>query len=124
MKTPVSAKGAPAAIGPYSQAVKSNGFVFVSGVIGLDPVSGQLVSSSIEAETQQVMNNLMCVLDAAGVSAENVVKTTIYLKNIKDFPKVNEIYGGCFKSYPARATVEVSDLPAGASVEIEAIASE
>lgn len=124
MKKIISAKNAPAAIGPYSQAVKSNGFIFVSGVIGLDPASGKLAAGGIEAEARQVMENLSSVLNAAGVTFENVVKTTIYLKDIRDFPKVNAIYGGYFKTYPARATVEVSNLPAGADIEIDAVAAE
>lgn len=119
----INTKKAPEAIGSYSQAVEANGFVFCSGQIGLDPKSGQLVEG-IEKQTRRVMDNLSGVLSAAGADLSKVVKTTIYLKNIADFPIVNSIYGEYFSKHkPARATVEVSNLPKGALIEIEAIAS-
>lgn len=119
----VHTKKAPEAIGPYSQAIVANGLVFCSGQIGLDPKTGQLVEG-IEKQTRRVMDNLSAVLRAAGADLPHVVKTTIYLKNVADFPTVNSIYGEYFTSHkPARATVEVSNLPKGALIEIEAIAA-
>ena len=113
---------APAAIGPYSQGVKSNGFVFASGQLGIDPATGKL-ADGVEAQTRQALSNLSAVLEAAGASLESVVKTTIFLANISDFPVVNGVYGEFFgESLPARATVQVAALPLGALVEIEAIA--
>ena len=104
---------APAAIGPYSQAVEANGFIFCSGQVGIDPAI-KTISGNIETQTQQVMENLSEVLKAAGSDLDHVVKTTIYLTNITDFTKVNEIYGQYFTNHkPARATVEVSKLPKG-----------
>lgn len=115
---------APAAIGPYSQAVKAGGFLFCSGQIPLDPVSGEMVSGTIEEETERVMKNLQGVLEAAGTSFDHVVKTTIYLTDMADFPAVNQVYGACFSAVkPARATVAVVSLPRSARVEIEAVAS-
>lgn len=113
---------APAAIGPYSQAIIANGFVYCSGQIGLDPKAGVLVGG-IEEQTKQVLENLKAVLKAADTDLEFVVKTTIFLKNMNDFTVVNDIYEKYFGGHkPARATVEVSNLPKGALVEIEAIA--
>ncbi len=113
---------APAAIGPYSQGVKSNGFVFASGQLGIDPATGKL-ADGVEAQTRQALSNLSAVLEAAGASLESVVKTTIFLADISDFPVVNGVYGEFFgESLPARATVQVAALPLGALVEIEAIA--
>lgn len=114
---------APAAIGPYSQAVKAGGFLFCSGQIPLDPVSGEMVCGSIEEETAQVMKNLQAVLEASGAGFGQVVKTTIYLADMADFPAVNQVYGEYFPEVkPARATVAVAALPRSARVEIEAIA--
>ncbi len=114
---------APAAIGPYSQAVALGDLVFSSGQIPLDPVSGQLVSGDIEAETHQVMKNLGAVLEAAGAGWDSVVKTTIYLLDMNDFARVNAVYATYFPAEPpARATVQVAGLPKGARVEIDAIA--
>lgn len=114
---------APAAIGPYSQAIKAGGFIFLSGQIPLDPATGNVVEGGIKEQTERVMTNLEAVLNAAGTDMEAVVKTTIYLTNLSDFPTVNEIYGNYFRENPpARATVEVSSLPKGVSVEIEAVA--
>ena len=119
----VSTDRAPAAIGPYSQAVRANGFVFLSGQIPLDPSTGQLVEGDIEAQTRQVMKNLEAVLLAAGTSFDKVVRATIYLTDLSDFARVNAIYGERFPEHPpARATVQVSALPRGANVEIDLVA--
>lgn len=113
---------APQAIGPYSQAIEINGFVFTSGQIALVPATGELVVGDIAAQTEQVMKNLKAVLEAAGTCNENVVKTTCFLKNMQDFSKFNEIYGQYFPSKPARSCVEAANLPKGALVEVEVIA--
>jgi len=111
---------APAAIGPYSQGVRAGGFCFFSGQIPLDPVSGELVSGGIVEQTDQVLRNIAALLDEAGLGPESVVKTTIYLTDLENFARVNEIYGRFFaESKPARATVEVAGLPKGADIEIE-----
>ena len=124
MKKVISTKDAPAAIGPYSQAVEAGGFVFLSGQIPLDPATGQLVSSGgVREETRRVMENLHGVLRAAGLDFSDVVKTTVYLADLGDFAAVNEVYGAYFKETPpARATVQVAALPKGARVEIDAVA--
>jgi 2-iminobutanoate/2-iminopropanoate deaminase len=115
---------APAAIGPYSQAVRSGNFLFCSGQIPLDPTSGQIVSGDIAIQTRRVMDNIAAILRAGGVTFDNVVKTTIFLTNLGDFQIVNETYGSYFKQDPpARSTVQVSALPRGANVEIEVIAA-
>jgi 2-iminobutanoate/2-iminopropanoate deaminase len=122
-KQGVSTEAAPAAIGPYSQAIRSGDLVFLSGQIPLDPATGELVSGGIEEQTRRVMNNLGAVLAAAGASFENVVKTTIYLADLGDFPAVNGVYASYFgQPAPARATVQVAALPKGARVEIDATA--
>jgi 2-iminobutanoate/2-iminopropanoate deaminase len=114
---------APKPIGPYSQAIQAGGFLFCSGQVPLDPVSGQIAASEIEGQTRKVMENIQAVLTAAGVSFDAVVKTTIFLKSMNDFPKVNEIYSGYFQTNPpARSTVEVSRLPKDVLVEIEVTA--
>ena len=114
---------APAAIGPYSQAVKTGGLLFCSGQIPLDPASGEIVTGGIRQETEQVMKNLGSVLSAAGTGFDSVLKTTIYLVDMADFPVVNEIYGSYFSGpKPARATVAVAALPRGVRVEIDAVA--
>ena len=119
----VTSPNAPVAIGPYSQAVRADRFLFLSGQIALDPASGVLVNGSIEDETNRVLHNLAAVLEAAGASFAHVVRTTIYLTDLGDFQKVNEIYGMRFSGvFPARATVQVAALPKGARVEIDAIA--
>ena len=119
----VSTPNAPAAIGPYSQAVKANGFVFLSGQVALDPATGQLVDGDTEVQTRRVMQNLEAVLVAAGSSWDKVVKANIYLTDLGDFAKVNAIYGERFPSAPpARATVQVAALPRGAKVEIDLVA--
>lgn len=116
---------APAPIGPYSQAVRAGNFVFCSGQIPLDPVSGQFVGGSdVQAQTKQVMENVKAVVEASGAKLDQVVKTTIFLKSMGDFPKVNEIYGTYFKNEPpARSTVEVARLPKDVLVEVEVIVS-
>jgi 2-iminobutanoate/2-iminopropanoate deaminase len=111
---------APQAIGPYSQAVEAGGFVFVSGQIPIDPRSGNVVQVDIKAQTRQVMENAKAILSAAGCGMSQVVKATIYLKNLGDFAAMNEIYGGYFPSDPpARATVEVSRLPKEVTIEMD-----
>jgi 2-iminobutanoate/2-iminopropanoate deaminase len=123
MKKIIKTTDAPQAIGPYSQAVEANGFVFVSGQIPLDPKTGNLVTGDVREQTKRVMENGKAVLAAAGCGMNSVVKTTIYLKNIGDFAAVNEVYGSYFTSDPpARATVEVSRLPKDVAVEIDFIA--
>ena len=114
---------APAAIGPYSQAVRAAGFVFLSGQIALDPATGAMVTGGTAAEAERVMLNLEGVLTAAGLTFDHVVRTTIYLIDFADFAAVNEIYGRRFRTtMPARATVQVAALPRGARVEIDAVA--
>ncbi|MCL4486571.1 MAG: RidA family protein [Chloroflexi bacterium] len=119
----VSTDKAPKAIGPYSQAIRVGDFVFCAGQAGLDPAIGKLVAGGIEAETRRVLQNLAAALEAAGSSLSQVVKTTVFLTNLDDFKTMNAIYAEFFPAAPpARSTVQVSRLPAGASVEIEAIA--
>jgi reactive intermediate/imine deaminase len=124
VKEIITTDGAPAAIGPYSQAVRAGGFVFLSGQIPLDPATGQMVGEGdVEAQTRQVMKNLEAVLTAAGTSFDKVVRATIYLTDLADFGKVNAIYGERFKNHsPARATVQVAALPRGSNVEIDLVA--
>jgi 2-iminobutanoate/2-iminopropanoate deaminase len=124
MKKPIFTSEAPAAIGPYSQAVRTGRFLFCSGQIPLDPKSGQIVSGDIATETRRVLDNIAAILRKEGLTFDNVVKTTIFLTNLGDFQTVNEIYGSYFKQDPpARSTVQVSALPRGANVEIEVIAA-
>ena len=119
----VSTPDAPAAIGPYSQAMTAGGMVFCSGQVALDPATGALVPGGVEEQTTQVLKNLEAVLKAGGAGFETVVKTTIFLADMDDFAKVNAIYGEAFgDSRPARATVQVSRLPLDVRVEIDAIA--
>jgi len=123
MKKEVKTDKAPKAIGPYSQGVIANGFVFCSGQIPLDPASGELNTGPIEDQARLVLKNLGAVLEAAGSSFDRVVKTTIFLQDINDFSKVNQVYAEFFKTpFPARATVQVARLPRDARVEIEAVA--
>ena len=123
MKQTIATKSAPAAIGPYSQGVKANGFLFLSGQVALDPASGQVVPGDIRAQTERVLKNLEAVLAAAGSSMEGVVKTTVYLTDLGDFAAMNEVYARFFpQAPPARATVEVRRLPKDAKVEIDLIA--
>lgn len=119
----VSTPNAPKAIGPYSQAIKANGFVFISGQVAFDPATGNLISGGIEQQTERVLNNLTAILQAAGTSWEKVVKTTVFLKNMGDFAQMNEVYAkSCKGAPPARSTVEVARLPKDVAVEIDVIA--
>jgi 2-iminobutanoate/2-iminopropanoate deaminase len=125
-KQAISTKNAPAAIGPYSQAVRIGGFLYTSGQVALDPASGALVTGGVSAQTVRVIENLKAVLAAAGADLAQVVKTTVFLKNIGDFAAMNDVYGRYFAAEdviaPARSTVEVARLPKDALVEIEVIA--
>jgi len=115
-------ENAPKAIGPYSQAVKANGVVYISGQIPIDPASGELVKSGIEAEVRQVMKNLSAIIEASGSSLNKVLKANIYLKDMNDFDVVNKVYGEYFTEHkPARACVQVARLPKDVSVEIDAV---
>lgn len=119
----VSTEKAPKAVGPYSQAIIANGFIFVSGQIAIEPESGNLLNGSTADETRQVLKNLKAVLESTGTPLTNVVKTTVYLKNMADFEEMNKVYAEFFsENKPARATVEVARLPKDVSVEIDAIA--
>jgi len=119
----VSTEAAPAAIGPYSQAIIANGFLYTAGQIALDPATGQLVAGGVSEQTERVMTNLEAVLSASGASWADVVKTTVYLQDMSHFPIVNDLYGKRLgQARPARSTVQVSGLPRGALVEIDAIA--
>jgi 2-iminobutanoate/2-iminopropanoate deaminase len=123
MKKIISTSEAPAAIGPYSQAIRSGDFLFCSGQIPLDPKNGQMVSDDITPQTRRVMDNISGLLKSEGLSLADVLKTTIFLTDLGNFQTVNEIYGSYFTSEPpARSTVQVSALPKGAKVEIEVIA--
>ena len=123
MKKIISTNEAPAAVGPYSQAVRVGAMVFCAGQIPLDPKTGQIVTGDISAQTKRVMENIAAVLKAEGLNFEHVVKTTIFLTDLGDFQAVNEVYASYFKQQPpARSTVQVSALPKGAHVEIEVIA--
>jgi|SRR5579871_3986699 len=120
----ISTPNAPAAIGPYSQAVVSNGFAFLSGQIPLDPATGKLVEGDIAAQTGRVLENLKAVLEASGSSLAGVVKTTVYLKDMGEFAKMNEVYATYFpQNPPARATVEAARLPRDVRVEIDCVAA-
>lgn len=118
----IHTENAPSAIGPYSQAVKTDGLVFTSGQIALDPQTGTLVAGGIEAQTTRVCENLKAVLEAAGSSLDQVVKTTCFLAEMSDFAAFNEVYGRYFTQKPARSCVAVKALPKGALTEIEAVA--
>jgi 2-iminobutanoate/2-iminopropanoate deaminase len=123
MKDAIATQSAPGAIGPYSQAVRAGGLLFMSGQIPLDPATGRVVEGDIAAQTECVMNALGALLAAAGLGFEHVVKTTIYLVDLAHFAKVNEAYARFFAApYPARSTVQVTALPRGVEVEIDAIA--
>ncbi|MBR3484665.1 MAG: RidA family protein [Lachnospiraceae bacterium] len=119
----IETKNAPAAIGPYSQAIVIGDLVYTSGQIPINPASGQIETNDIKSQAEQVIGNLSAVLDAAGSSLEDVVKTTCFLANMKDFADFNEVYAKYFTGKPARSCVEVSALPKGALVEIEVIAA-
>ena len=123
MKTIVSTPNAPAAIGPYSQAVVSNGFAFLSGQIPLDPATGKVIEGDIALQTERVLENLKAVLEACGTSLAGVVKTTVYLKDMAEFARMNEVYAQYFPAQPpARATVEAARLPRDVRVEIDCVA--
>ena len=125
-RTIVSTEHAPKAIGPYVQATRAGDFVFCSGPIALDPATGEMTGGGVEPETRRVLDNLAAVLEAAGASLGDVVKTTIFLADMNDFAVVNRIYGERFAdpsgAFPARATIQVAALPKGAKVEIDAVA--
>jgi 2-iminobutanoate/2-iminopropanoate deaminase len=123
MKKIISTSDAPAAIGPYSQAIRAGSTIYCSGQIPLDPKTGQIISGGIDAQTLRVLDNITALLKAEGLGFGNIVKTTIFLTNLGDFQTVNEVYGSYFKNQPpARSTVQVSALPKGANIEIEVIA--
>ena len=123
MKKVINTKNAPAPIGPYSQAVSANGFLFVSGQIPSNPVTGEIVSGDIKAEAKQVMENIKAILIEAGLNFSNIVKTSIFLTDMGTFTQVNEVYGTYFTDqFPARETVQVAALPKNVNVEISVIA--
>ncbi|MFB0494186.1 2-iminobutanoate/2-iminopropanoate deaminase [Mucilaginibacter sp. OAE612] len=123
MKTIINTNNAPAPIGPYSQATLAGGFLFVSGQIPIDPLSGELISGDIKAEATQVMENIKAILTEAGLGFDNIVKTSIFLTDLQNFVQVNEVYGTYFTAdFPARETIQVSALPKGVNVEISVIA--
>ena len=123
MREVIATNDGPKAIGPYSQAIKANGLVFLSGQIALDPATQQLISGDVAAQTERVLQNLAGILKAAGSSQQQVVKTTVFLKNMSDFAAMNEVYGRHFtEAPPARSTVEVARLPKDVLVEIDVIA--
>lgn len=120
----ISTDQSPAAIGPYSQAVKCGNLLFCSGQIPLDPITGEMVAGGITAQAERVMNNIAAMLNAAGADFTDIIKTTVFLVDMADFAAVNEIYGRRFQSHkPARSTIAVKDLPRNALLEIEVIAS-
>lgn len=122
-RTPVSTTTAPAAIGPYSQAIATEQFIYASGQIALDPTTGQLVAGDVQDQTRRVLDNVKAVLEAAGSSLERVVKTTVFLTKMSDFAAMNEVYATYFTAAPpARSTIAVAELPRGAAVEIEVVA--
>src|SRR5215468_228574 len=123
MREIISTKDAPQAIGPYSQAIRANGFVFVSGQVAIDPATQQVISGDVAAQADRVLKNLSAILKAAGTGLEKVVRSTVFLKNMGDFTAMNEVYGRYFTSSPpARSTVEVARLPKDVLVEIDVIA--
>ena len=123
MREVIATNDGPKAIGPYSQAIRANGFVFVSGQVALDPATQQVVPGDAAAQTERALQNLAGILKAAGTSLDRAVKTTVFLKNMSDFPAMNEVYGRHFtQAPPARSTVEVGRLPKDVLVEIEVIA--
>lgn len=120
----ITSENAPKAIGPYSMAIKAGSFVFTSGQLGLDPVTGSLVEGGVEAETRQALTNLSNILQAAGTSLGRVVKTTVFLRDINDFARMNAVYAEFFvENPPARSAFQVAALPKGGAVEIEAVAA-
>ena len=124
MANVISTDKAPAAIGPYSQAIEVNGMIYTSGMIPIDPSTGELVTGSVEAQAEQAISNLEALLAASGSSIEKAVKTVVFISNMDDFGKINEVYGKYFpEPYPARSCVEVARLPKDVLIEIEAIAA-
>lgn len=123
MKKEISTKNAPAAIGPYSQAIEVNGMIYTSGMIPINPESGELVTGTVEEQAKQALSNLKTLVEASGSSMDKVVKTVVFIKNMDDFGKINEIYETFFTApYPARSCVEVARLPKDVAIEVEAIA--
>ena len=123
MKKVISTTNAPAAIGPYSQAIEVNGMIYTSGMIPIDPSTGELVIGSVEAQAEQAISNLEALLAASGSSIEKAVKTVVFISNMDDFGKINEVYAKHFKEpYPARSCVQVARLPKDVAIEIEAVA--
>ncbi|GAC1305633.1 MAG: RidA family protein [Mucilaginibacter sp.] len=123
MKKVINTSNAPAPIGPYSQAIIAGDFVFVSGQVAINPANGELVMDTIKSETKQVMENIRFILVEAGIDFSNIVKTSIFLKDMQDFAQVNEVYGGYFsEQFPARETIQVAGLPKNVNVEISVTA--
>ena len=123
MANVISTDKAPAAIGPYSQAIEGNGMIYTSGMIPIDPSTGELVTGSVEAQAEQAISNLEALLAASGSSIEKAVKTVVFISNMDDFGKINEVYAKHFKEpYPARSCVQVARLPKDVAIEIEAVA--
>ena len=123
MANVISTDKAPAAIGPYSQAIEVNGMIYTSGMIPIDPSTGELVTGSVEAQAEQAISNLEALLAASGSSIEKAVKTVVFISNMDDFGKINEVYAKHFKEpYPARSCVQVARLPKDVAIEIEAVA--
>jgi 2-iminobutanoate/2-iminopropanoate deaminase len=125
MREVISTKNAPQAAGPYSQAIKANGFIFVAGQIAMDPATGQVIEGDVKAQTERILRNIAAVLETAGSNLAKVVRSGVFLKNMNDFAAMNETYGKFFSSAPpARTTVEVARLPKDVLIEIEVIALE
>ncbi len=123
MKDVVFTPRGPKPIGPYSQAIRANGFLFISGQVGFDPQTGEFVGNDVRSQTERVLENLKAILEAAGVTLNHVVKTTVFLKDMNDFPAMNEVYAKYFSAAPpARSTVQAARLPKDALVEIDVIA--
>ena len=123
-KQVIETKNAPGAVGPYSQAIRTGNFVFLSGQIGIDPQTQKVVEGGVEAQARQIFKNIQAILKEAGIGLQNVVKATVFLKDMADFKKVNEIYAAHFQPpYPARSAVAVKDLPLSVDIEIEVIAA-
>ncbi|MEL6273291.1 MAG: RidA family protein [Chloroflexota bacterium] len=123
-KSAVSTEHAPTAVGPYSQGMIANGFIFTAGQVPLDPTTGKLVEGDIQVQARQSLNNIKAILEEAGTSMANVIKATVFLADIGDFAAVNEVYATFFEApYPARSAFEVANLPLGAGVEIEVVAT-
>ena len=118
----ILAKGAPTPVGPYSQGIKANGFIFTAGQLGMNPATGKLVDGDVVDQARRALTNLKAVLEQAGSSLEKAVKVTVFLKDINDFKRVNEVYAQFFPSPPARSAVQVAGLPLGGLIEIEAVA--